>query len=1329
MSDEYLNTEEAMRALKISRITLYRWAKSGKIPFTKVGSTYRFKKDDIEGYMAGDPISVEEPGVILAPSRNPLVITGRDIELWASHGSKVAEEVLPELIRRLLQSSRKDAALTELHMPSGDSISEHGWDGKVYAQNHHMYIPQGASAWEMGVGEPQNKATSDYTKRTADPINVSPANAAFVFVTAQRWSESSMWLAKRAKTLKWSSMRVLDANDLADWLDLAPAVKRWFLGVLKRSQIGITDLETYWEDWRGETNPSLSSAVIIAGRETDKRLLQDSLANAATNPVFINAASKQEAVAFFAASIFDLTDEECSDILSSALVITSQDSWDETVAMSESLTLVAMFDNPERINGAISKGHQVIIPIDRSVNNSTDGVVLGMPKREAIKTELRAIGVAEKDVDKLSSLGRHSILSLWRRLAVSGSIKAPDWADNSEVLAPASFLGMWDEKNDADKGVVAELAGKSYDDYIQNLETLRHKGDSPVGKVGNKWYVASKEDVWNLLSIKVDSKTVERFVSVSIKILSEIDPAYEMPYKDRWLARVYDKKPAYSHELRKNIADTLAFLASRYEKITIGKMDGENIAKTVMADVFDKAQNDNTGHLWASLCDVMPLLSEATPIELLSALEKAAKKKPSNLAFIFQDKEEDSSSLGSSSPHTGVLWALENLAWSSAYLLRVTNLLARLNEMDPGGKLSNRPIGSMKDIYLSWHPQTGASVAERIEVLKGILDKYPQTGWQLLVAILPERNSYTTGSHSPKWREWKPEEQVVTHGDLYQLVETVSALLLDHAGYDGQHWADILESYDTIYPERQDLIANKLTLIDLDRLPDPERLILWNALRNVVYKNKRYSKQSWAVKEEKIDTLLPALSHLEPTNITDQYGWLFSHHVDLPLEDDNYEKYEIDVRDARHKAVKEIYSEGGLELLVQLDGVVESSYYLGVSVGQTDILKDEGYTDILRLLGKDMKPAGFAHGVIVGRFYPADWAWADECIKICDDLGDPIIKGNFLSLLPLSLRTWELVDAGEKAAQKQYWTACSIYGLDDVIGFTRLVEEKLKVGQPYAAIDVLAHHIEDQEKPAPDLVLRSFEKFITSDPEKTGKVDYSMFSYHTAKLLKYLDEQKDLDNSRLARIEWALLPVMKRDRKPRVLHEELATNPIFFSEIVGWVYRKRGAEKTKLTKEEESRARQGYELLESWNIIPGTKDGKVDQIALMRWITEARGLLAESGRAEVGDQIIGKMLATSKVDEDGVWPIVAIRNVIEEVESDELEEGIRTAVFNSRGVTSRSIGEGGGQERELVKKYELYAEKMKFKNSRTAYIMLKIADMWRYEAERHDNDAIEDEIA
>src|SRR5205807_1300536 len=99
-------------------------------------------------------------------------------------------------------------------------------------------------------------------------------------------------------------------------------------------------------------------------------------------------------------------------------------------------------------------------------------------------------------------------------------------------------------------------------------------------------------------------------------------------------------------------------------------------------------------------------------------------------------------------------------------------------------------------------------------------------------------------------------------------------------------------------------------------------------------------------------------------------------------------------------------------------------------------------------------------------------------------------------------------------------------------------------------------------------------------------------------------------------------------------------------------------------------ARNAYSLLSEWRLLPGRRDdGSVDADELRAWVGDARARLREARRLRVGDIYIGKVLAASPPDTDGAWPCEAVRDVLEEVQSPQIESGMRTEIFNSLGAT------------------------------------------------------------
>jgi hypothetical protein len=82
-----------------------------------------------------------------------------------------------------------------------------------------------------------------------------------------------------------------------------------------------------------------------------------------------------------------------------------------------------------------------------------------------------------------------------------------------------------------------------------------------------------------------------------------------------------------------------------------------------------------------------------------------------------------------------------------------------------------------------------------------------------------------------------------------------------------------------------------------------------------------------------------------------------------------------------------------------------------------------------------------------------------------------------------------------------------------------------------------------------------------------------------------------------------------------------------------------------------------------------------------------------------------------------------VRDLVDALESDEFDRGIMIGVSNARSITSRSVGEGGQQERELVAKYQAYSAALRDRWPRTAAVVARISEQYERDARRVDVEA------
>jgi transcriptional regulator with XRE-family HTH domain len=92
-------------------------------------------------------------------------------------------------------------------------------------------------------------------------------------------------------------------------------------------------------------------------------------------------------------------------------------------------------------------------------------------------------------------------------------------------------------------------------------------------------------------------------------------------------------------------------------------------------------------------------------------------------------------------------------------------------------------------------------------------------------------------------------------------------------------------------------------------------------------------------------------------------------------------------------------------------------------------------------------------------------------------------------------------------------------------------------------------------------------------------------------------------------------------------------------------------------------------------------------------------------------------------DEDDSWPSIPVRDALEEIGTDEVFEGFSVGIYNNRGMVTKSLREGGAQERELAEKYRTFADASKIEWPRTAKELRDIAKGYEEKARREDERA------
>lgn len=1266
------------------------------------------------------------------------MLTSHDLSTLFSPTRRDAQGLFPQFVRRLILATCSESDLSQFQMASGDDIRLPGWDGRMTTMVAHPWIPLSASAWEMGVGDPEAKAEKDYAKRSARPAGLTPAATAFVFVTPHVWPGGERWSeGKRAEGV-WADVRVIDGAKLATWLERAPAVAVWIAGEMGRPIGGLQTLDRHWEAAvTHRYGTGFTTAVILGGRSDARdallRFLQSS------EPAVTLVGETTEEAALFATAV--CRESTAPERSSRALVVSDVAVSEHLAALSEDhvviLTDASLY--PAMRSDAL-RHVRFVIPEGREAraNRLTAGIQIGPLSRRATVAALVAAGHKEDQADRMVAASRGSLQALlW--IVARPERAALAWASGKAAieLAPLALAGQWMAEEHPDHEVLAALAEREYSEIRQTLAVWSGPG-RPLERRGLIWDWKAWEFVWTELAPSLQRRDIERFLKLANEVLGSPDPALELPPEDRWLAEIHGKTHRLSRAVRHGFARSLALLAVHSDAVA-----GVNGRVAVHRFVFELLAVEGRAKRWLSVAAWLPDLAEAAPDAFLEALDRFIQDRDA-----VRDLFTEGGMFGSS-PHTQVLWALERTAWSQDHFSRAVVALGRLASVDPGGQLGNRPIRSLRMIMLPWSPATRMPAGDRIQAMRLLFDAVDEVAWKCAISLLPATQEHGGPFRLPEWRDWgQGRGEGVSPRDYWAFQELLVELLLERTGGRAERWAQLLQGAPEIFRKHRGLgvrIIDAVRALDTAGYSRAEAYALGDAARAIVMRHKRVKNADWALKGGDLDVFQELQAHLAPRHRRDQDRWLFTRWPEIIKDLElSYEEREKRVTKLRRASLADVLAEEGLAGALEWAAEVEHPEGLGVALSafpehETALFK-AGLSDVG---GPSTRPAvaRLAFGYCIGRYHAAGEAWRAAALGALRTRVSAAALAYVFQAFPCSQATWDAVEREAEAVRTQYWKEIGVFVLS-LPECEFAIPKLVTANRPYRVIDLVSMVLRDDGKEdaaevtARKVALARVALSLQVDhlPSEESDIGGTM-SYDLNRLLDFV-EKHGAPREDLARWEWMWLPLIaEEDRKLRALQRELSENAEFFVELLKWVYRATGESERQLTEEELRRASLARELLDAWTRIPGLDagaqqpasaigeglgpispawNGAVDEAALRSWLDRAFTLADEASRLRTCHARVGRLFAYSPADADGVWPCAPVRRAIEQTWSEALDNELVAGVTNRRG--AHWVARDGSQESTMARTFRGWCEKVRVQYPRTGTILRHLAEYYEGEA-------------
>jgi hypothetical protein len=1252
------------------------------------------------------------------PSALPHLADATDLERWADRVD--ARYGFAQLVRRLIRDENDQ--VQHIEMRSGEGANLPGYDGVVEALRRSSFVPEGVSVWELGVGaRPAEKANSDYGSRTEDSLGIDKASTTFVFGTLRRWSGKGEWVARRREEGHWRDVWAFDADDLERLLDEHPSVHYRLSEELGMPASGVQTLEDWWARYSAVFSPPLTIPLVLAGRadaaaELARRLTLE------VGRTFVRAPSVDDGLAFVGCTMLAADADASSTLLSKSLLVHDGASL-RRLDTTSSLLILLPYEEELRRQAHLVRNHHVVCIV---TEGGTADIELPPLDFAELESEFRARGVVEPDLSRFVRAAHHSLESLLRVSSASVQPEPEYWIDELDGVAVrrAWLAGAWNSRRSGDVDALEALAAEPYLTLEERLRSSAARPDPLFTVVGSSWAVTSPSDSWPTASREIGDSDLDALEVTVQTVLTAVDPKLDLPIDERWAAAIHGKVPVHSSELRRGLARSLALLAARGDELRLstGRSSGVWV-EYVLAQLFERVRDDTTAQLWTSLADVLPLLAEAAPDVFLRAVEAGTEGREPLLAKTFQDERGE---LSVSSAHTGMLWGLETVAWSGTYLGFASELLARLAEIDPGGRLSNRPANSLVEIYKPWLPQTSADADTRFAVLEALLDKHRDVAWKLLLELLPSQSAIGMNTHRPEFRAWTTDEDGgPTRADYIAFIERIAAVLIEVADAEPARWIELVAAFDRLPPSARTAALRALGTLDASSFDDSARDAFWQATDSLIRHHRHYSEAEWALREDVLSPLSEVSRRFRPGSPTTAAAWLFDDwHPDLIVDgsDSDPDLYESVLRNARARGVGEVLGTEGLNGVFELASRVSLPWAVGASLADNA----DGFTEDDQVVGlldsTDPRLRSLAQGFAGARTRTdSEWAWS----WVGRMSGRSTVQARLLLEIRDLESAWQRADELGSEVSRAYWAEFVPYGRGPQFAEVGDAARHLfEHGRVAMAIDGLSMYLETvAESVETELIITLLNALgVNPDPDIHRVSDYDV-----SRLLQVLRD-RGLSDAEVAALEWRFIPILGRDRQTPSLERLLAESPSAFVDLVTMIFRAASDRSDEVPKDrtEETRAAasNAYRILREWQRVPGTDDeGIVHQDRLEAWLDDARTLLAESDRLEIGELQFGEVLAHSPSDEDGSFPTLAVRNVLESAPNDRLGRGFAIGLFNKRGVTTRGLTEGGEQEYRLAREYEGWASRIDSTHPRTAGILRSVADGYRAQGRRNDEEA------
>lgn len=1068
---------------------------------------------------------------------------------------------------------------------------------------------------------------------------------------------------------------------------------------------GADTCERFWKRKFTAKGGLLPYAIVLGGRGDARQKIEEALSN--NDVLYVKAETKMEAEAFVVATI--LANEQNAN--KPSIIIEDIQNYREIAGKqgAEIIITTQLDDSPW---WARDNGHSVIVCLGKSDPHAGESVVeLPSLERGSFIHALQQAGFTDNKARQVATEASYDVACLCRILNTEGTNEEWNTPENERLLLPAILIGSWDEAFDNDKELVSQMTGLPYDEFKSKLILSISAEESPFNVVNTAWMLKSPRTMLEAYKDAITIDIIDKFIENINWLFEDDDPDAEAKMNAKEL-QYWKNRHAYSGYIKEGAFHTLALLSLVYADNIEVKNKIKRLVRTKLQD-FDLARFLSNKHN-------LKWIAEAEPEMFLEFLEKDIRNGDKISAQIFEIKESKAELTNTRIFYTDLLWCLESIAWDEQLLPRATAILLHYCRYPNESNWVNKPINSLFNIYRFTIPQTFAKFELRNAILQGLSEKYPQYVYALCVQILRglDRSTFdVTARFTWRWNERydKNTLEPVTEQQVEQVLE-LALRNCEWSKAEIENWLEI--SVKQAFRFCRGKIMEALSQ-HVDLMYNDEKIIR-TLRKDIIERHISCRDTFWALKEQELQPYKKLLEEIVPKDVISQNLYCFEDiYLRDPLDDDIHNHIEY-ARKKRAEVLQEIVEKMGEDGMWEMaskaksqeaiasglvaygkDKYVEEVYLRYIQGTVTEALTSRYFSELYYLLGEEY------YIEIIARLRSIN----EEKIVIV--LQAPSFKRSLATI----------AEELPAAQETEYWQKVPIWQIENADA--SYVLDRMRRVKRYA--DILQH-------------LFAFNKQIALSEKERVAVLCEMYQngeirtmiqevYQVAEVLKTISlPQEQPQRNAILQIEYLMYEYLEHYMPGLSMHliKELNENPEVLMSIVSMMYLQDKDYREELKDDEleyrKGLAQVGWSFMYHYHRVPcSDEDGNMDGEKLRDYMERLRKMMIENHYETVMPLVFGKILGDMPEGED--YPSDVMCQLVEELDDDHVDEEIGCAIFNRRGMSTRSPFEGGTVERHHIKTLEKYKQRAALRSPRMVKILSDTIASFESMAKREDEQA------